>query len=141
MSQPSAARDRQPVFRNDTDPALVKSVLALGKTEEALATGRTVDVLEFGAVADTGVTDNYAAFARAIHEANARRALVYVPFGGPGNEYWLKAGSPALPTLTTARGLMGEPVPIAAGTVIRLVVTPAANTSMSWFANFGGYER
>jgi hypothetical protein len=34
-----------------------------------------------------------------------------------------------------------EPVPIAAGTLIRVVVTPAAATSMLWRANFGGYER
>jgi len=34
-----------------------------------------------------------------------------------------------------------EPLPIVAGTVIRVVVTPASATSMTWFANFGGYER
>lgn len=34
-----------------------------------------------------------------------------------------------------------EPQPIAAGTVIRVVVTPAATTSMLWRANFGGYEK
>lgn len=34
-----------------------------------------------------------------------------------------------------------EPIPIAAGTVIRVVVTPAATTSFTWYANFGGYEK
>jgi hypothetical protein len=34
-----------------------------------------------------------------------------------------------------------EPIPIAAGTVIRIVVTPAAVTSMLWRGNFGGYEK
>jgi len=34
-----------------------------------------------------------------------------------------------------------EPIPFAAGTVIRVVCTPAATTSASWYANFGGYER
>jgi hypothetical protein len=34
-----------------------------------------------------------------------------------------------------------EPIPIAAGTVVRVVVTPAAATSMLWRANFGGYEK
>lgn len=34
-----------------------------------------------------------------------------------------------------------EPVPIAAGVVVRVVVTPATATSMTWGANFGGYER
>ena len=35
----------------------------------------------------------------------------------------------------------GEPIPIASGTVIRVVCTPAATTSFLWQANFGGYER
>src|ERR1700676_3224978 len=34
-----------------------------------------------------------------------------------------------------------EPIPIAAGTVIRVVCTPAATTSFTWQANFGGYEK
>lgn len=34
-----------------------------------------------------------------------------------------------------------EPVPIAAGTVVRIVVTPAAATSMLWRGNFGAYEK
>jgi hypothetical protein len=32
------------------------------------------------------------------------------------------------------------PIPIAAGTVIRFVCTPAAATSTTWVVNFGGYE-
>lgn len=34
-----------------------------------------------------------------------------------------------------------EPIPVAAGVVIRVVCTPAAVTSFTWRANFGGYER
>lgn len=34
-----------------------------------------------------------------------------------------------------------EPIPIAAGTVIRVVCTPSAATSFTWKANFGGYEK
>lgn len=34
-----------------------------------------------------------------------------------------------------------EPLPIAAGTVIRFVVTPAAATSMTWIVNLAGYEK
>ena len=33
-----------------------------------------------------------------------------------------------------------DPLPIAAGTVIRVVCTPNAATSTTWIANFGGYE-
>lgn len=34
-----------------------------------------------------------------------------------------------------------EPIPIAAGTVIRIVTTPSAVTSMTWQGNLGGYEK
>lgn len=34
-----------------------------------------------------------------------------------------------------------EPIPIAAGTVVAFLTTPAATTSMLWTANFGGYEK
>jgi hypothetical protein len=37
--------------------------------------------------------------------------------------------------------LLPKPVPVAAGIVVRLVVTPAAATSMTWQGNFGGYEK
>lgn len=36
---------------------------------------------------------------------------------------------------------IGEPIPIAAGIVIRVVCTPADVTSTTWIANLGGYER
>ncbi len=46
---------------------------------------------------------------------------------------------------TTSETLMSvltfpEALPIPAGTTIRWAVTPNANTSMTWIANFGGYE-
>ena len=34
-----------------------------------------------------------------------------------------------------------EPIPVAAGVVIRVVCTPGVTTSLTWNANFGGYER
>jgi hypothetical protein len=34
-----------------------------------------------------------------------------------------------------------EPIPIAAGAVIRVVCTPAATTAMTWRGNLGGYEK
>ncbi len=34
-----------------------------------------------------------------------------------------------------------EPVPVAAGTAVRLVCTPSAVTAFSWKGNFGGYEK
>jgi hypothetical protein len=34
-----------------------------------------------------------------------------------------------------------EPIPIAAGVVIRVVCTPAATTAMTWRGNLGGYEK
>lgn len=37
--------------------------------------------------------------------------------------------------------ILPVPIPVAAGVVVRVVVTPAAATSMLWRANFGGYEK
>lgn len=37
--------------------------------------------------------------------------------------------------------VISEPLPVAAGTVIRVVVTPSATTAMTWRANFGGFEK
>jgi hypothetical protein len=36
---------------------------------------------------------------------------------------------------------LAEPMPITSATVIRVVTTPAAVTSFTWYANFGGYEK
>lgn len=36
---------------------------------------------------------------------------------------------------------LAEPVPIAAGEVVRIVCTPASGTAFTWQANLGGYER
>lgn len=58
------------------------------------------------------------------------------------------AGTKLLTTMIAGSGIgdrdylvFTEPVPIAAGTVIRMVCTPAAATAMTWRANFGGYEK
>lgn len=45
------------------------------------------------------------------------------------------------PPFDSDRLPFGEPIPFAAGTVIRMVTTPAAATSTQWFGNFGGYEK
>ncbi len=39
------------------------------------------------------------------------------------------------------RFTISEPIPVSAGAVISFLTTPAANTSMLWTANFGGYEK
>jgi hypothetical protein len=48
------------------------------------------------------------------------------------------AGAGAVPSLIYPPG---EPIAIAGGTVIRIVVTPAAATSMVWTGNLLGYEK
>ena len=40
-----------------------------------------------------------------------------------------------------ARIMLSQPIPIAGGTVIVVKVTPASSASMTWTANFGGYEK
>jgi hypothetical protein len=37
--------------------------------------------------------------------------------------------------------VFSEPLPITAGTVVRVVCTPSAATAFTWKANFGGYEK
>lgn len=39
------------------------------------------------------------------------------------------------------RTVLAEPIPIASGTVVRVVCTPSAATAFTWRANFGGFER
>lgn len=39
------------------------------------------------------------------------------------------------------RLMLGEPIPLPAGSVVTVLVTPAAVTSMTWTANLGGYEK
>ncbi len=41
----------------------------------------------------------------------------------------------------TVRLMFTEPIPISSATVIAVLTTPAATTSMQWTANFGGYEK
>jgi hypothetical protein len=41
----------------------------------------------------------------------------------------------------SVRITFSEPIPIPSGTVLTVAVTPNANTSMLWSANFGGFER
>jgi len=39
------------------------------------------------------------------------------------------------------RIFVSEPIPIASGTVLSFLTTPASTTSTLWTANFGGYEK
>ena len=39
------------------------------------------------------------------------------------------------------RLMFSEPLPVAAGVALLAAASPAAATSMTWIANFGGYER
>jgi hypothetical protein len=60
-------------------------------------------------------------------ESPAGTKLITVNYVGPQTEH---------DTITFA-----EPIPIAAGVVVRVVCTPDAVTSTQWSANFGGYEK
>ena len=41
----------------------------------------------------------------------------------------------------SVRLMFSEPIPVAAGTAVLVATTPSAVTSMTWTANFGGFER
>ena len=49
--------------------------------------------------------------------------------------------NPTTSDLQPVRLFFSEPIPIPAGTVVLIAVTPAAATSMLWIGNFGGYEK
>jgi len=49
--------------------------------------------------------------------------------------------NPTTGSVQTTSIAYGEPLPIAGGTVIRVVCTPASVTSTTWIANFAGYEK
>lgn len=58
------------------------------------------------------------------------------------------AGTKLLTTIIAGPGIgdrdylpLPEPIPIAAGVVVRIVTTPAAATAMTWQGNMGGYEK
>lgn len=65
------------------------------------------------------------------------QAYLETPSGTKGQTFDLSGpGTCLIDTVTFA-----EPLPIAAGQVVRIVCTPAATTGMTWKANLSGYER
>lgn len=49
--------------------------------------------------------------------------------------------NPTTSAVQSSTVMFAEPIPIAGGTVIRCVCTPAVAVSRTWHANFGGYEK
>jgi hypothetical protein len=123
------------------------------------STGKTVKMLT-GTLTTTAVTANQVVLTYTV-TAGKTFYLQYVKNSSqftvtPGNGNPIALGtisleSPALTKLYSVLAMyatdqtdlvqFAEPIPFAAGTVIRLVVTPASATSMLWVGNFGGYEK
>jgi hypothetical protein len=117
-------------------------------------------VLKTGTLVTTAVTADQVVLTYTV-TAGKTFFLEYVVVGAtltvvPGNSNPIAIGNFSLETPAGTKGFtdafvyprtisqrlqIGEPIPIAAGTVIRVVCTPAAVTSTTWIANFGGYER
>jgi hypothetical protein len=146
-----------------TENASLASMLANqtnGTQEVSIGTavGKTL-VLKTGTLATTAVTANQVVLTYTV-TAGKTLYLEYLHMDGfettlPGNANPIALGTITLQVAGVAsisvdyfhppdKALLfpfGEPLPVAAGVVIRVVVTPAITTSITWRANFGGYER
>ena len=123
------------------------------------STGKTV-VMKTGTLVTTAVTANQVVLTYTV-TAGKTFYLQYVKIcsqltSTPGNANPIALGtvsleSPAGTKLYSILQMYGaiqwdfqdfaEPLPIAAGTVLRIVTTPVTATSTLWLGNFGGYEK
>lgn len=144
-----------------TTPANTLKVNADGSINASLgSTGGKANVLKTGTLTTVAVTADQVVLTYTV-TAGKTFYLEYVNFGHhltalPGNNNPVAIGTISVETPSGTKIYtkdcfhpsydvpgpdLGEPAPIAAGVVIRVVCTPAAATSTVWRANFGGYER
>lgn len=138
----------------DLDYSVTYLPVTLGQTD-----GKAV-VMKTGKLVTTAVTADQVVLTYTV-TAGKTLYLKYLHIAGylatfPGNANPIQLGSPSLEivagTKVITTDLMqppggdfniewSEPTPVASATVIRVVTTPAAVTSTTWRANFGGFER
>jgi hypothetical protein len=144
------------------DPAAAASSSTIGSVSLGQSTGKT-NVMKTSTLTSTAVTADQVVLTYTVTAAktfyveylNITPRLTAAPTGGtatnPINIGFVSLESPAGTKLITMNYVgpqvehdtitFPEPIPIAAGTVIRVVCTPDAVTSTQWVANFGGYEK
>ena len=151
----------QGVFIVDpTTPTQQLKVNSDGSTNHSLGNTAKTNVLKTGTLTTTAVTADQVVLTYTV-TAGKTFYLQYVRFDTrlttlPGNNNPIDMGSISLETPSGTKVIthemihpnyvlppleLAEPIPIAAGVVIRVVCTPAAATSTIWRANFGGYEK
>jgi hypothetical protein len=121
--------------------------------------GKTL-VLKTGTLVTTAVTADQVVLTYTVTVAKTF-FVEYVTLDGfltstPGNANPVKLGTISLETPSGTKAItadrfqslgntfvlpFSEPLPVAAGVVIRVVCTPFSASSMTWRAGFGGYER
>lgn len=124
------------------------------------STGGKTNVLKTGSLVTTATTVDQVVLTYTVTAAKTFY-LEYLQIEGrvttlPGNNNPVDLGAISLETPSGTKVItheaihpnyylpgykFSEPIPVAAGVVIRVVCTPAAATSCTWRANFGGYER
>jgi|ERR1019366_4672720 hypothetical protein len=122
-------------------------------------TASSANVLKTGLLVTTAVTANQVILTYTV-TAGKTLFLCYLDMGGyetnqPGNANPIDLGTVSLEAPSGTKVIsteefhpfspytfaFGTAIPIAAGTVVRVVVTPTITTSITWRANFGGYEQ
>lgn len=149
----------QSISVDSTGKLNINSISSTVNASLGNTTGKT-NVLTTGSVVTTTTTANQVVLTYTV-TALKTFYLEYVTFQAyrttlPGNVNPLLLGTISLETPSGTKVItfdlfhmminpnvvqFTEPIPIAAGVVVRVVVTPSAVTSTTWRANFGGYEK
>lgn len=139
-------------------PVLAQAAVLPADVAEGWQVGKTV-VMKTGSLATTAVTADQVILTYTVtagktfyleyFACNGRLttfAATATHFGNCSIES--PAGTKLVTTMISGSGIgdrdwlpFVEPIPIAAGTVIRIVTTPSATTAFTWQGNLGGYER
>lgn len=115
------------------------------KTNTQITTSQTVDqvVLTYTVTSGKTLWLEYIAWDVRLTAVNASASILgAISFELPSGTKGFTSTETNPTTSQTGMKVItfSEPLPVTAGTVIRWVCTPAANTSMTWIGNFGGYE-
>lgn len=145
----------------NADGSINSTLVSGGSVSLGTATGKTA-VLKTGQLTTTTITANQTVLTYTV-TAGKTFYLEYVSFSGRltavsatasilGTAIIQVAGVTAYtetfvnPTTSDSGSqrvvlMFTEPIPISSATIISVLTTPAATTSMLWTANFGGYEK
>jgi hypothetical protein len=152
----TAANGWQVKVTDGTDALLVNAdgslnVVVLGSPATSATVAKTGTLVTTATTADQVLLTYTVTAGKKFYLEYAQVDARITSMPGNANPIWLGTVSLETPSGTkiitvdrfhppTNSAPFGFSLPIAAGTVVRLVVTPAAATNYTWLGNFGGYE-